>query len=47
MDSSKCQTPAVSPAEPGDFSFLVKNIDQPEPDKRSESLAPNDDEKHD
>jgi hypothetical protein len=23
MDSSKCQTP-VSPAEPGDFSFLVK-----------------------
>ncbi|MDT4330389.1 lysozyme [Methylomonas sp. MED-D] len=23
MDSSKCQTPAVSPAKPGDFSFLV------------------------
>jgi hypothetical protein len=26
MDSSKCQTPAVSPAEPGDFSFLVNEI---------------------
>lgn len=27
MDSSKCQTFAVSPAEPGDFSFLVKTIE--------------------
>ncbi|MDD2760211.1 MAG: hypothetical protein PHH11_07940, partial [Methylomonas sp.] len=27
MDSSKCQTFAVSPAEPGDFSFLVKSSD--------------------
>lgn len=24
MDSLKCQTFAVSPAEPGDFLFLVK-----------------------
>ena len=28
MDSSKCQTSAVSPAEPGDFSVLVKNYQQ-------------------
>jgi hypothetical protein len=28
MDSPKCQTPTVSPAEAGDFPFLVKRHDQ-------------------
>jgi phage-related protein len=26
MDSLKCQTSTVSPAKPGDFSFLVKTV---------------------
>ena len=37
MDSSKCQTSAVSPAEPGDFSFLVNMINAGFSDK---GLAP-------
>ena len=31
MDSSECQTSAVSPAEPGDFLFLVKTNQNDKP----------------
>jgi hypothetical protein len=39
MHSLKCQTPTVSPAEPGDFPFLVKGRQRTLELSREEALA--------